>query len=297
MQHPSFSHSFSQAGSYNILFYVQTNYGTAQKYLNVKVKAASTCSNSGYDTTTGFRCGCTSTSGYSSTDGNACDGKLTITTSSKLPNAKVGQPYSVTINTIGDDPTNGYNWSVDSRFPMIGFSFGPAYGSTNWITGTPSKIYINNVEQTIPYTFTFTISVSSGSQSTSKEFTLTVEPATTTNSSVLLSYLSPYSGPVGTQITIKGSGFTSTGNKIKFGDLGSENNSSYSLNSFDGKTLVFNVPSSNYMSCWYSNPACMTAAYLTQPGTYEVSVTNANGTSNVLNFAVTSGTVYSNNTQ
>ena len=185
MQHPSFSHSFSQAGSYNILFYVQTNYGTAQKYLNVNVKAASTCSSSGIDSNTGLRCGCTSNSGYSSVDGEYC-GKLTV------------------------------------------------------------------------------------------------------------SYLSPNYGPVETQVKILGSGFTSTGNKVKFGDLGGENNPTYSLNSSDGKTLVFNVPSSNYMACWSSKPACMTPVYLTPPGTYPVSVINANGTSNSVNFTVTSGMVYSN---
>lgn len=65
--------------------------------------------------------------------------------------------------------------------------------------------------------------------------------------------LRPISGPVGTSVTITGSGFTTngTGNRIKFGNLGSEENPSYNLNSADGKTLVFTVPSSNYFACWF----------------------------------------------
>ncbi len=99
--------------------------------------------------------------------------------------------------------------------------------------------------------------------------------------------LQPTSGKVDSNVTITGSGFTATGNKIKFGDLGSEGNPSYSLNSSDGKTLVFTVPSSNYLSCWTATPACLAPAYLTQPGIYEVSVINANGTSKSVNFTVT----------
>ncbi len=99
--------------------------------------------------------------------------------------------------------------------------------------------------------------------------------------------LRPTSGPVGASVTITGSGFTPTGNKVKFGDLGNENNPSYSLNSSDGKTVVFKVPASNYLACWYSTPACGAPAYSTQPGSYGVSVINANGTSNEILFTVT----------
>ena len=104
--------------------------------------------------------------------------------------------------------------------------------------------------------------------------------------------LAPATGPVNTVVTVSGSGFTATGNKIKFGSLGVENNPSYSLNSTDGKTLVFTVPTSNYFACWFTTPACYAPSVLVQPGIYPVSVTNMNGTSNTLNFTVTnSGTI------
>jgi len=102
--------------------------------------------------------------------------------------------------------------------------------------------------------------------------------------------LRPTSGPVGTNVTITGSGFTATGNKIKFGNLGSQDNPSYSLNSFDGRTLTFTVPLSDYYACWFSKsevPPCTVPATSTQPGAYGVSVINANGTSNEILFTVT----------
>lgn len=106
-----------------------------------------------------------------------------------------------------------------------------------------------------------------------------------------ISALSPVSAAVGTQVTITGSGFTSTGNKIKFGDLNTELNPSYSLNSTNnGTTLTFTVPTSRYYACSAGNPPCLVAQYLTPPGVYPVSVTNANGTSNTVNFTVFSVT-------
>lgn len=113
------------------------------------------------------------------------------------------------------------------------------------------------------------------------------------NQAPTISSISPSSGIVGSNVTITGTGFTSTGNKIKFGNLGSENNPAYSLNS-NGTSITFPVPSSNYFACWYTIPACKVMTYLTQPGKYEVSVINANGTSNTMIFTVVSAIGISN---
>ena len=96
--------------------------------------------------------------------------------------------------------------------------------------------------------------------------------------------LQPSSGGVGASVTIVGDGFTATGNKIKFGSLGVENNPKYILNSSDGKKITFTVPLSNFLACWASG--CEAPALLTQPGKYEVSVINDNGTSNQVQFTV-----------
>ena len=99
--------------------------------------------------------------------------------------------------------------------------------------------------------------------------------------------LQPKSGPIGAIVTIRGKGFTATGNKVKFGNLGSEDNPAYNLTSPDGRTIAFTVPAGNYLSCWFTVPTCSAPAIRTQPGNYGVSVINANGTSNEVPFTVT----------
>ena len=98
--------------------------------------------------------------------------------------------------------------------------------------------------------------------------------------------LSPSSGSVGTAVVITGTGFTKTGNSIKFGDSFIKEYN-YITSNFSGPQLQFTVPATNYLECWNSVPACATPALMTQPGEYRVYVTNANGTSNSLTFTVT----------
>jgi hypothetical protein len=217
---------------------------------------------------------------------------LTITTPSVLTNAKVGQPYSVALTASGGaGSSSGYSWGAGTRagFPVSGLGLSSSFGNPIYITGTPAKVYVNGFEQMVPYTFTFNVTVNTGYESTVKTFNLTVDPATTTNTTPTISYLSPTYGPVGTTVTVTGSGFSTTGNKIRFGNLGVENSPSYNnLISSDGTHLTFTVPYSNYMACWDSHPACMVAAYTTAPGMYAVSVINSSGkASNELSFTVT----------
>lgn len=90
----------------------------------------------------------------------------------------------------------------------------------------------------------------------------------------VISYLSPTTGAVGTTVTIYGTGFTQTGNTVRFG-----NGIIANIGAPDGRALSFTVP------------ATLTG-YGTQPvtlATYDVSVTNGEGrTSNTLPFTVTS---------
>lgn len=94
--------------------------------------------------------------------------------------------------------------------------------------------------------------------------------------------LSPTSGPVGTQVTIKGFGFTSSGNTITANGRYFANN----LVSSDGATLQFTIPSETGYSC---PPPLACPMYLIQvtPGNYPITVINANGTSNAVTFTVT----------
>ncbi|HTR18751.1 MAG TPA: IPT/TIG domain-containing protein [Candidatus Paceibacterota bacterium] len=96
----------------------------------------------------------------------------------------------------------------------------------------------------------------------------------------VITYIAPQSGGVGTSVTIYGSGFTTNGNTVHFG-----NGIVTSLGSSDGRSLSFVVPSQ--ITGYGSQPLVL--------GTYQISVTNSNGaSSNSMPFTVTS-TVNSNN--
>jgi len=99
-----------------------------------------------------------------------------------------------------------------------------------------------------------------------------------------ITVLSPSSGPVGTLVTITGSGFTPTGNKVNFG-LGTISKITFK----NSATLSFIVPFEVYreMSCPPGAPCPAPPVFPISPGVYNVSVTNAGGTSNALPFKVT----------
>ena len=104
---------------------------------------------------------------------------LTITTSSPLPNGRVGYDYSADIDGSGD--IGPYSWGFSNFAPGTlppGLSGGgglhnglPQYG----IAGVPTTAGI----------YTFTLLLGSKNQSTGKQFTLTVDPALTSSLSNL----------------------------------------------------------------------------------------------------------------
>jgi len=219
---------------------------------------------------------------------------LIITTSSPLPNAKVGTNYSAFFSATGNT-TDPQFWTVmDSSLPPeIFWSNNTSCNGACSLMGTFKS----------PGTYTFTLRVTAGSQTATKQFTLTVDLVSGCLGGpvgcVKISSLSPASGPVGTNVTIYGSGFIvplncypnvcdpipGSGNTINFG-----NGVIRDVYSYDGTSLTFQVPSSLTPACYYSQPACKIATVITQPGVYDISVTNANGTSNKLNLTVTSST-------
>ncbi len=106
--------------------------------------------------------------------------------------------------------------------------------------------------------------------------------------------LSPTSGPIGTAISITGSGFTPTGNKIFInGITGSPIDN---LSSMDGTLIKLKLPS----QVWPQMPPCPPGMACIQvmpnpvtltPGIYTISMINANGKSNSATFKVISTTV------
>ena len=99
--------------------------------------------------------------------------------------------------------------------------------------------------------------------------------------SVTILSLSPSTGPPGTAVTLVGSGFSPTLNTINFG------NGTVSGVSSNGTNLIFTVPTTLIPACANSIPPCPFALQPTSAGVYNVSVTNALGTSNVVMFMVT----------
>jgi peptidoglycan hydrolase-like protein with peptidoglycan-binding domain len=91
--------------------------------------------------------------------------------------------------------------------------------------------------------------------------------------------LNPSSGPVGTVVTVSGSGF-SPSDTVNF-SWGVINTTSS-----DGATLTFTVPSSIAPQC-DPTQGCPAIIQDVSPGSYQVSVTAASGVSNTVSFNVT----------
>ena len=98
--------------------------------------------------------------------------------------------------------------------------------------------------------------------------------------------IAPAAGPVGTTVTIEGSGFSPTGNIVKFGvgylsDLASP----------DGRRLLFAVPEGHNLcppsELGYKEPCAGGVFPRVQPGSYAVSVVTRTETSRQVQFTVT----------
>jgi hypothetical protein len=89
-----------------------------------------------------------------------------------------------------------------------------------------------------------------------------------------VSGIGPSPASIGDTVTISGTGFTSTANAITFG-IGYL----HGVASADGASLRFALPAA-LTPCPPSAQVCVALAVLLTPGAYQVSVVNANGSSN-----------------
>ncbi len=94
--------------------------------------------------------------------------------------------------------------------------------------------------------------------------------------------MSPTSGPVGTQVTITGTGFAAQGNTVKFGSGYVKN-----LDSPDGATLRFTIPDGLDLCPPNATRPCPGAYPRVAPGDYGVAVLEADDTGSVTTFTVT----------
>lgn len=93
--------------------------------------------------------------------------------------------------------------------------------------------------------------------------------------------IQPLTGPVGTRVTIVGTGFSGSANTINFGVSAYPN-----VTSANG-TIVFDIPLATNPPCRNVIPPCEIATALITPGDYILSVTTLQGTSNAASFTVT----------
>jgi len=204
-----------------------------------------------------------------------------ITTPSPLPNARVGVPYEVALNVSEGSvniPTGVANWG-DLRMLPPGLTF-LAKNQGTVISGIP----------TTAGSYYFPINVGYDGKSASKQFSLTIDSAIssggggTTAAAPTIS-ISPSSGPVGTIVTISGTGFDSISNNFSFSASSPLPNASANIitSSSDGRTTSFTIPS----TLTQSSEAYADRTVPTVPGQYSIGLSNKNGKSNVVSFTVT----------
>ena len=231
------------------------------------------------------------------TYGNACEAQragIGIACQGECP--CVSTPFNVMTPKAGDVwiKGNAYNieWSVPSIVPQSvqQFTF-----IDIWLAApsNPNFRYIGReVLSALKYTWIVPLDVGAGSYYISMKVVVGKGDAISASFTIKdvsgpapqISSLQPNSGPVGTLVTIIGSGFTETGNTVKVGAGYIRN-----LNSLNN-TIEFVVPDGLGICNPYSLAPCpLIGAYPpVRPGEYLVSVINVNGQSNSVVFTVTS---------
>lgn len=136
---------------------------------------------------------------------------------------------------------------------------------------TPVNTAPSAITQTVTQTIDTLLSNPFSTPSPSVQYT----PAVPTSYIPTVSSLNPTSGPIGTQVTITGTGFLSTGNTIR---LNGASNWIYNLPS-SGTSVTFTIPA-NYPD----------GSPVSSGNTLYLSIQNANGTSNEKTFTVTAST-------
>ena len=167
------------------------------------------------------------------------------------------------------------NWGDQTAYPYASASA----AQTIYPQGQQTVTFSHAYATAGTYTITFTATNANG-QSSMASVTVQVSGSSVPGGAPTISYLSPVSGPVGTTVTVYGTGFSQWGNTVRFGNGAITNVSS------NGSTISFVVPS--YLSPYCPQGyACAMYAQVVSPGVYPVSVINGNGiTSNNATFTV-----------
>lgn len=194
--------------------------------------------------------------------------------------SNVSGPATLNVNTTGTwivSVNNPYGTSYSSISVNWGDPVYGAYASApQQVYGSQSATFTHAYAQSGTYTITFTVSNGFGS----KTSTATVQ--VNSNASIpTITSITPSYGPVGTTITIYGTGFSGD-NTVHFGNGGKQH-----LTSASGNYIYFTVPS--FISpCDVVTTGSVCAMYMQQvtPGQYQVYVTSNGSNSNSFTFTV-----------
>lgn len=180
-----------------------------------------------------------------------------------------------------DSDRNALSYNVDWGDSSVGGNIQSGSAAPGQSNPNQAVTFTHSYARAGTYTITFTVTDSEGlsAKATATVNVLASEPVA---GSINLNTITPSSGPVGTVVTLRGSGFTATDNHIKF-----QTGYIHGLSSSDGATLSFVIPPSVDL-CAPGSDVCALGLPRITPGVYNVSVINAKGISNSLVFTVTS---------
>lgn len=185
----------------------------------------------------------------------------------------VSGTWSVVIQNPGNaSVTTSVTWGDNTNYANQNVA------QTTYAQGTATLTFSHVYYANGTYTVTFTVSNGSGQSNTSSA-TVYVS-GTGANGVVSVTSMTPTTGPVGTQITITGTGFDAYNNTVHFGNGGTMHVPAYN------GVIYYTVPS--YLSPCDVSGGGVCAQYLQQvtPGSYPVYVTTPSGSSGATNFQV-----------
>ena len=207
---------------------------------------------------------------------NNGSGSVSITSVNGPASIGVGTvgTWTITVNNPGNSSfTVTPNWGDANIYPYNGTSQPQTTSAQGIVTLTFTHIYSTSGT----YAISFAASNANGTQ-TSASASVVVNGSSTYGTPTI-SYLSPNTGNIGTQVTIYGTNFSGN-NTVMFGNGAIQN-----VYSSSASTIVFTVPSSVGPYC-APGTACPQYLQLVMPGTYNIDVMGTNGTSNSVPFTV-----------
>jgi peptidoglycan hydrolase-like protein with peptidoglycan-binding domain len=173
--------------------------------------------------------------------------------------------YIVCITT----PCEGQKYTIADNYP----------GSTGTYSWTIGNLADNTVASNGNYQIEVCVANTTICDTSDNYFTITDAAA---SAAPVINSLSSAGGYIGSQVTVYGSGFSSTGNTVNLGAGVIPN-----ITSSNGSSLTFTVPTGINLACFYSQPRCLVATQQLTPGTYKISVENSNHVkSNEVSFTV-----------